>query len=405
MEVKRSTMIRNGIKSFFKQADIVLLSLCIVTSLYGLVLIYSATRFQSTYHSLPMKQAIAIGIGVVAFIVCNYIDLEILMEKWKLIFVFSTLFLLSLVPFGTEYMGNRNWLEFSWLPCNIMPAEIVKIFFVMLLAKQLVHLQKKDKNDLSKITSVAQLVLHLGWFCGIIFVVSGDAGSALVYGAIFVIMCWVAGLKKRWFLIGAGACVAGGAALWSYLPSDNYWKMRILVVLDHTLDPLDKGWNQTRSLLAIRSGGLTGEGYLQGVLTQNPSKNYLPERYSDFIFSTCAEELGMVGCVLLLGLLLAIILRCIYVGLTARSAFSALVAMGYGSMLLFQVALNVGMCMYVLPVVGITLPFISYGGSSIITLFAAMGFVSGIKMRSLPSWLSDRTDIEWGKHADTGKIY
>lgn len=386
-------MIRDGIKNFFKRADVVLLGLCIAASVYGLILVYSATRFKATYHSLPMKQGMAIALGVVVFILCNYIDLEVLMEHWKLVFVFSSLFILSLAVFGTGYQGNKNWLEFSWLPFSIMPAEIVKLFFVMLLAKQLVHLQKKDKNDLSRVRSVAQLVLHLGWFCGIIFVVSGDAGSALVYAAIFVIMCWVAGLKKRWFALGAGAAAIGGWALWNYLPEDNYWIMRIRVVFDHDLDPLYRGWNQSRSLLAIRSGGLTGEGYMQGLLTQSPSKNALPERYTDFIFSTCAEELGLVGCVLLLVLLGAIILRCIYVGLTARSAFSALVAMGFGSMLLFQVALNVGMCLYVMPVVGITLPFISYGGSSIITLYAAMGFVSGIKMRSLPSWLSDRTDI------------
>lgn len=397
-------MIRNAIKNFFKQADIFLLSLCIITSIYGLILVYSATRFKSTYHSLPMKQAIAMAIGVVAFIICNYIDLEILMEKWKLVFVVSSIFILLLIPLGSGYQGNKNWLEFSWLPFSIMPAEIVKLFFVMLLAKQLVHLQKKDKNDLSKIRSVAQLVIHLGWFCGLIFAASGDAGSALVYAAIFAIMCWIAGLKKRWFLIGGAAAAAGGYALWQVLPPDNYWIMRIRVVFDHTLDPMGKGWNQTRSLLAIRSGGLTGEGYLQGLLTQNPSKNYLPERYTDFIFSTCAEELGMVGCALLLALLCAIILRCLYVGLTARSAFSALVAMGYGSMLIFQVGLNVGMCLFVLPVVGITLPFISYGGSSIITLYAAMGFVSGIKMRSLPSWLSDRTDIEWKKPGE-GSLY
>lgn len=386
-------MIRDGIKNFFKRADTVLLGLCILTSIYGLILVYSATRFKPTYYSLPLKQGVCILIGIVAFIVCSYIDLEILMEKWKLVFVFSSLFILSLAVFGTGYQGNKNWLEFPWMPFNIMPAEIVKLFFVMLLAKQLVHLQKKDKNDLSRIRSVAQLVLHLGWFCGIIFVVSGDAGSALVYAAIFVIMCWVAGLKKRWFAVGIGAVAIGGWTLWNYLPPDNYWIMRIRVVFDHDLDPLYRGWNQSRSLLAIRSGGLTGEGYMQGLLTQNPSKNFLPERYTDFIFSTCAEELGLVGCTLLLILLAAIILRCIYVGLTARSAFSALVAMGFGSMLLFQVVLNVGMCLYVLPVVGITLPFISYGGSSIITLYAAMGFVSGIKMRSLPSWLSDRTDI------------
>lgn len=391
-EVTPSPMLE-GIKNFFKRADLLLLALCIAANTFGLILVYSATRFQSTYHSLPMKQAVAMAIGIVVFVLCNYVDLEILMEKWKLVFVLSSLFILVLVPFGTGYQGNKNWLQFSWLPFNIMPAEIVKLFFVLLLAKQLVHLQKRDQNDLSKLRSVAQLVLHLGWFCGLIFVVSGDAGSALVYAAIFAIMCWVAGLKKRWFLIGAGAAAVGGVGLWLYLPDDNYWVMRIRVVLDHSLDPMNKGWNQARSLLAVRSGGLTGEGYLHGLLTQNPSKNFLPERYTDFIFSTCAEELGLLGCILLLGLLAAIILRCIYVGLTARSAFSALTAMGFGGMLIFQVGLNVGMCLYVMPVVGITLPFISYGGSSLITLYAAMGFVSGIKMRSLPSWLSDRTDI------------
>lgn len=393
-----------GIKNFFKRADIFLLLLCIIANLFGLVLVYSATRFNATYHALPMKQAIAMVIGIGVFIVCNYIDLEILMEKWKLVFALSSLFILLLVPLGADYQGNKNWLEFSWLPFNIMPAEIVKLFFVMLLSKQLVHLQKRDKNDLSRVRSVAQLVVHLAWFCGLIFVVSGDAGSVLVYAAIFVIMCWIAGLKKRWFLIGGLAAAGGGAVLWHYLPPDNYWIMRIRVVLDHTLDPMDKGWNQARSLLAIRSGGLTGEGYLQGILTQNPSKNYLPERYTDFIFSTCAEEWGMLGCILLLVLLAAIILRCFYVGLTARSAFSALVAMGYGSMLIFQVILNVGMCLYVLPVVGITLPFISYGGSSLITLYAAMGFVSGIKMRSLPSWLSDHSDIQW-KEPDGARLF
>ncbi len=396
-------MIRDAIRAFFKQADIFLLMLCLITSGCGLVLIYSATRYSSTYHSLPMKQAIYIAIGIVVFIVCNYIDLEILLEKWRAIFVIATvLIVLLLTPLGVNYKGNRNWLEIPHFPFSIMPAEIVKVFFILLLAKQLIYLQERDKNDLSRIPSVAQLVLHLGWFCGLIYLIAGDAGSVLVYGAIFVIMCWIAGVKKRWFVAGIAFCAVGAAAVWHYLPSDNYWIMRIRVVLDHSIDTLNYGWNQARSLLAIQSGGLTGEGYLQGILTQNTSKNALPERYDDFIFSTCAEEWGMVGCVVILILLLAIILRCIYVALNARSAFSALTAMGYASMLLFQVLLNIGMCLFVLPVVGITLPFISYGGSSIITLFAAMGFVSGIKMRSLPSWLSDRNDLEWKqRHHDT----
>lgn len=399
-------MIRNAIRDFLERADMLLLGLCIAANLFGLALIYSATRFQEVYHSLPSKQLIAMVIGIAVFVVCNYIDLEILMEHWKLIFVFSSLFICSLLLVGQGYNGNTNWLEFKFLPFSIMPAEIVKLFFVMLLAKQLVWLQRRDIRDLSRIRSVAQLAVHLLWFCGLIFVSSGDAGSALVYMAIFIIMCWVAGLQKRWFLIGGFFAACAAFVLWLLLDEDNYWIMRIRVVLDHSLDPMDKGWNQTRSLLAIRSGGLTGSGYLNGTLTQNPSKNFLPERYTDFIFSTCAEELGLVGCVILILLLAAIILRCLYIGSNASSAFSALVVMGYSGMLIFQVALNIGMCLYVLPVVGITLPFISYGGSSLITLYAAMGFISGIKMRALPSWLSDRSDIVWKKaKVKSGKIY
>lgn len=386
-------MIFDSIKHFFRRVDWVLLALCLAASGFGLILVYSATRFSPTYHSLPFKQAIAILLGVTVYFITSHIDLEFFSVHWKGLFLFSSLFIASLAVFGTGYQGNKNWLEFSWLPFNIMPAEIVKLFFVPLLAKQLVYLQRRDPANLSRVPSVAQLAAHLGWFCGLIFVISGDAGSALVYAAMFVIMCWVAGLERRWFLLGIGGAALGGFGLWKLLPPDNYWIMRIRVVLDHDLDPLYRGWNQSRSLLAIRSGGWTGQGYMQGVLTQNPSKHFLPERYTDFIFSTCAEELGLIGCILLLGLLSAIILRCIYVGTTARNAFSALVAMGFAGMLFFQVLLNTGMCLFVLPVVGITLPFISYGGSSIITLFAAMGLVSSVKMQSLPSWLSDRTDI------------
>ena len=389
-------MIRSAIKDFVQKADILLLLLCILANSFGLILVYSATRFRAVYHSLPMKQGIAMAIGIVVFIACNYIDLEILMERWKPVFLLSSLFIALLIPFGSDHLGNRNWIEFSWMPFSISPAEIVKIFFVLLLAKQLTWLQRRDPNNLSRVTSVAQLLLHLLWYVGLIFVISRDAGTALVYVAIFVIMCWCAGLKKRWFLIGIAFTAGAGYVGFRLLPENNHWKRRIQVVLDHNADP-DTSWNQTRSLLAIRSGGLTGEGYLNGTLTQSTSRGAMPERYTDFIFSTCAEELGLVGCVIMMVLLCAIILRCLQVGLNARSGFSALVAIGYGSMLIFQTGLNIAMCLFVMPVVGITLPFFSYGGSSLITLYAAMGFVSGIKMRSLPSWLRDRSNIGWGR--------
>jgi rod shape determining protein RodA len=158
-------------------------------------------------------------------------------------------------------------------------------------------------------------------------------------------------------------------------------------------DPRGIGWQQTRSLLAIGSGQLTGQGYLKGTQTHSTSESSLPARHTDEIFAVCGEEFGLVGCVIVLLVLGAIIVRCFWVARNARSHMSAYIAMGYGAMLLIQTAINVAFCLYLFPVVGLTLPFISAGGSSILTLYAAMGVVSGIKMRSLPSWLRDRSQL------------
>ena len=245
-----------------------------------------------------------------------------------------------------------------------------------------------------------QIAGHAVLMFGLITVASGDYGMGLTYLLIFVVMAWTGGVKKRWFLLALALCVVGALLIWPRI-SDMYFASRITVVIDllmgHTESLFEQtqgaGWQQTRSVLAIGSGGILGQGYLNGIQTQSKSEWSLPARSTDEIFAVCGEEFGLVGCVILLLLLGAIILRCVWVARRACSPQSALIAMGYAGMLLVQVGINVGMCLYVFPVVGLTLPFISYGGSSIITLYAAMGVVSSIKMRSLPSWLRDRSRI------------
>ena len=173
--------------------------------------------------------------------------------------------------------------------------------------------------------------------------------------------------------------------------------MRFRVVVEHlkgnNLDPQGRGWHQTRSLLAIGSGQLTGMGWMKGFVTHSTRSDSLPERHTDFIFAVCGEEFGLVGCCAVLLVLLAIILRCVWVSRRAKSHMSAYIAMGIAAMLMAQTIINVAMCLYIGPVVGLTLPFFSYGGSSTLTLFIAMGLVSGIKMRPLPSWLKDRSQL------------
>ncbi len=393
--------LRDSIRSFWQQGDRLLLTLCLLASGYGLVLIFSATRYLGEADALRcmIVQTVAILMGVVVFMLMSSVDIELFVDKsWKWLLLFNVVInALVRTPLGITVNGNRSWIHFPGFPVNLQPAEIAKLTFVLLLAWQMSRLRERD---ISRPSSVFQIAGHTLFMFGVVAVTSGDFGMGLTYLAIFVIMAWSAGVKKRWFLLALVVCVVAVVLIWPHI-KDMYYMKRFTVVIDHILgnqdtlyeQTLGKGWQQSRSVMAIGSGGLTGMGYLQGLQTQSSGEENLPARETDEIFAVCGEEFGMIGCLLLLAVLAAIILRCIWVARRACSPKSAFIAMGYAGMLLAQVAVNVGMCLYIFPVVGLTLPFISYGGSSIITMYAAMGVVSSIKMRSLPSWLRDRSRL------------
>ena len=393
--------LKDSIRAFWRQGDRLLLSLCLLASGYGLVLIFSATRYlgQAGAMRSMIVQTVAILMGIVIYMLMSSVDIELFVDKsWKWLLLFNlAINALVRTPLGVEVNGNRSWLHIPGFPVNLQPAEIAKLTFVLLLAWQMSRLQERG---ISRPTSVFQIAGHTLFMFGVVAVTSGDFGMGLTYLMIFVIMAWSAGVKKRWFLLAVVVGVVGVVLIWPHV-KDMYYMKRFTVVIDHILGNPDtiweqtqgKGWQQSRSVLAIGSGGLTGMGYLQGIQTQSKSPTSLPARETDEIFAVCGEEFGLIGCLLLLALLAAIILRCVWVARRACSPQSAFIAMGYAGMLLTQVGINVGMCLYVFPVVGLTLPFISYGGSSIITMYAAMGVVSSIKMRSLPSWLRDRSRL------------
>ena len=393
--------IRDSIRAFWQQGDRLLLGLCLLASGFGLVLIFSATRYLDPGDAMRcmIVQTAGIFMGVVVYMLMSSVDIELFVDKsWKWLLLFNVIInALVRTPLGVEVNGNRSWLHIPGFPVNLQPAELAKLTFVLLLAWQMSRLRERG---ISKPSSVFQIAGHTMFMFGVVAVTSGDFGMGLTYLIIFVVMAWAGGVKKRWFFLAAVVCVVGVVLIWPHV-KDLYFMKRFTVVIDHiTGNPdtisdqtLGQGWQQTRSILAIGSGGLTGMGYLNGIQTQSEYPTSLPARETDEIFAVCGEEFGLVGCLLLLALLAAIILRCIWVARRACSPKSAFIAMGYAGMLLAQVGVNVGMCLYVFPVVGLTLPFISYGGSSIITMYAAMGVVSGIKMRSLPSWLRDRSRL------------
>ena len=390
------TTLFSPVREFLKKGDLILLALCLLASGYGLLLVFSATRYLNSNRPI-MVQALAVVLGVVAYMLLTMVDFHLFVEKnWKYLLAFNILFiLLLLTPLGEDYnSGNLNWLHIPGFPVDMQPNEIVKLPFILLLSFQITKIQEQER-DISSLPSLIQIGGHTVFMLGLIAVVCGDMGMCVVYMVIFAFMAWASGVKLRWFILVIGGAVAAVVILWLFvLPETSLWDdyriMRFRVVLDHDLDPQGYGFQQTRSILAIGSGQLFGQGYLHGSYTQSDYSHTLPARHTDFIFAVCGEELGLVGCLLLLLILGSVVLRCIWVGRQASSPFDCYVCMGVAGMLLIQITLNVGMCLYVLPVMGLTLPFISYGGSSIITLFAAMGMVSSAKARTLPSWLRDK---------------
>ena len=370
---------------FIQQADLVLLGLCCAATLYGMALIASATRYLNIGGIVRYVgvQGAAMVLGICAYIFMSMLDLERLMRRWKWLVAFNVVFIaLLLTPFGvSDNTGNTAWLKFPFLPFSIGPAEVVKITFTLLLAKQLEWL-REEKRDLKSFSSAMMVAGHTLLLMGYYVVISGDMGNALTFFFIFLCMAFAAGFALRWFallFLGGGAAFAAAWAL-ELIPS--YMMDRFRVLFDHSYDALKTGWQQSRSLMAIGSGGVFGQGYMQGTQTQSSYPQSLPYRWTDFIFSVCGEELGLVGCLAVIALLTAIILRVLLVARNAQTTLHCYICVGMAAMLIYQTVINIGMCLFVMPTIGVTLPFFSYGGSSLLTLYAAMGVVSGIKKRS-----------------------
>ena len=375
---------------FFQQADLVLLGLCCAATVFGMVLIASATHYMDAAKMLRYVgvQGVAMLLGFCVYVFMSMVDIEIVLKKWKWLVLFNLVFIgLLKTPFGVggASTGNQAWLKFPGIPFQIGPAEVVKITFTLLLAKQLAWL-REEKRDLRSFPAAAQVAGHtlalMGWYV----VISGDMGNALTFFFIFLCMAFAAGFALRWFALLFAGCGIGFAAAWVLELIPGYMMDRFRVLFDHSYDALDTGWQQTRSLMAIGSGGLFGQGYMNGTQTQSSFPQSLPNRWTDFIFSVCGEELGLVGCLAVITLLAVIIFRGLRVARNAQTPFHCYICVGMAAMLIYQTVVNIGMCLFVMPTIGVTLPFFSYGGSSVLTLFAAMGVVSGIKKRSPALW-------------------
>lgn len=367
------------IKEFFKRADMVLFTLCIICSIFGIAVIASATRSMNSSQYVVVQTA-CMFIGIALFVLFTIVDLDIIADKWMILIGFEAfLMFLLLTPLGyADDTGNRAWLRLGVV--GVQPSEVVKVSFIVVMAKHITYL--KSYKNLNSVLSIGQLAAHCFITVGVIVAISGDMGSALVYVFLFIVMLFAAGVKLYWFIIGMAGVAAVVPVFWTKILNQNY-RNRIMVPYNNEIDPTGTGigWQARQSKIALANGEFWGMGYGEGMKSQS---QYLPAKQTDFIFSVIGEELGMIACIVVVALLLAIIGRCLYIGIKSKNTMSMLVCFGVAGSMIFQTFENICMCIGVAPVIGITLPFFSYGGSSMFSMFAAMGLVSGVKYRPKP---------------------
>lgn len=374
------------IKEFFQRADIFLLVICILCSIFGITMIEKAVTgmYEGGWNmSVPAKylavQTASMILGIIAFVLFTVIDVDLVARQWKLLMLVDLVLLVALVLFGEDDgTGNSAWIRFAGI--GVQPSEIIKVIYIIVAARQMTYL--KEYKDINSFFSVVQMAAHFMLVFGSIVVVSSDLGSASIILGIFIVMFFALGVRLYWFAAGGAAVAAAIPLLWNYFLKD-YQKQRLIAPYDPSIDPDGWGitWQTTQSKMTLASGRLTGveEGHTPSVFTG---------KHTDFIFSCVGENLGMIGCIVVILLLMIIIIHCVRIGLKSGRTFDMLVCIGVAAAVTFQTFINIGMNIGITPVIGITLPFFSYGGSSMVTMFAAMGLVSGIKYKLKPEHFS-----------------
>jgi len=339
---------------------------------YGLVITYS-TSYEDLAAGDPIqfivRGAIFTALGIVTMLAVAYFDYA-WFGTFAPVFYLLTIGLLALVlVIGHNVLGGQRWITVAGQKFQV--SEFAKIFMIVVLAKYFADRQGRMGSPL--VLGGALLLLAPAFA---LVYRQPDLGTSLVFVGIFFGMAYLAGARPWQLASLVAAGLAGFPLIWGIL--QGYQKARLTAFLDPYADPQGAGWNIIQSLIAIGSGQATGKGLTAG--TQSPL-GYLPIAESDFVFAGLAEDLGFVGAVILFALFAVLLIATLRIGFRARDPFGTFVAAGVFSMLAFQLVVNVGMAMSLMPVTGIPLPFISHGGSSLLSICMALGLLQSISMR------------------------
>ncbi len=356
---------------FYLRIDWTLLLLLISITGLGLLNLYSASA--NVKSPMFTQQIYWIFIGFSAFLITATIDYRIYKKYAYLIYVLGIISLILVLFVGMAKHGSQRWLIIG--PMILQPSELMKIAVIFALARQVDAAPPK--------TDAGRTLKELIWPVVIISVpfllimIQPDLGTGLLILLIFFSVFFLLRLRLRSIITLASSLIILMPLIWTFVLK-GYQKDRILIFLDPSIDPIGEGWHYRQSIFAIGSGKLFGKGFLSG--TQSKF-HFLPAQWSDFPFSVWAEEWGLLGSTVLIGLYMWLILMCISIAKNSRDRFASVISIGVGALFFWHVIINIGMVMGLLPIVGVTLPLFSHGGSSMLTFMIAAGLIMSISSR------------------------
>jgi rod shape determining protein RodA len=376
MDVTLGRWVGRGREGAWRHLDITLIVTAILLAIYGLFMVYSATHQSlQTLGTDPgyylKRQIVFLMLGILAMIIVATFDYRLTKVYAPITYgIVVLLLLLVLTPLGDETAGAQRWIQI--LGFEFQPAEVAKLAVVTALGAYLSEIKGRIRLEhVLKAAGIAAIPMLL------IFV-QPDIGTMLVFAAVLLAMLVVAGARLRYIGVLFLVAVMGTVVAFNLGIVRDYQIARLTAFIDPAADPLRAGYNKEQAEIAIGAGGLTGRGYLEGSQT---NLDFVPEQHTDFIFTVVGEELGFIGAIALLGLFAILVWRGFRTAMMSRDAYGTLLASGVVTMLAFQVFVNIGMTVGIMPITGIPLPLVSSGGTAMIVNFIGIGLLLNVHMR------------------------
>lgn len=358
-----------SLKEKLRKMDITVTVCAFAMTLLSILVLWGGSESFSGGAQKVAVQCTAAVLGAIIMVVIASIDYDEICSRFELAFFALSVALIVLVlvaNIGSTSETNHNWIKIPGIPFNIQPAEFVKVTYIITFSRHVDRL----RDDINKLKNVAFLMLHAGIIIGLVML-TGDLGTVLIYIFLTAVILFCAGLSLWYFAAAALVLVIAAPLLWDKMA--EYQRLRIMAGFNPDIDPEVYGYQAIMSRKAIIAGGFSGAGITGG--TQFAK---VPAAHSDFLFCVLAEKLGLFGTVGYMLLMAVLVVRILIIARRARKDYASLICVGIAAVLIAQTLENIGMCLAILPVVGITLPFFSYGGSSMLTMYICMGVIQSI---------------------------